>query len=187
MSVPQSSGADDTMIANPVSLPEQTLIEPNDAAQGTIVEPIPQDDRDATITEKSPSQNPPEAACQTVIDAAAPNTGETLPEIQATAGSSSAGRGWAPTKGATGNAWPQALPTSATQPTTPKRSLNGPRAEDRYRLLDNFAHGGLGNIWRAKDTSIHREIAFKELLPKALRNPRRCRTVSRRGTDHRAA
>ena len=171
MSVPQSSGADDTMIANPVSLPEQTLIEPNDAAQGTIVEPFPQDDRDATITEKSPSQNPPEAACQTVIDAAAPNTGETLPEIQATAGSSSAGRGWAPTKGATGNAWPQALPTSATQPTTPKRSLNGPRAEDRYRLLDNFAHGGLGNIWRAKDTSIHREIAFKELLPKALRNP----------------
>ncbi len=171
MSVPQSSGADDTTTVNPVSLPEQTLVEPNDAAQGTIVEPIPQDDRDATITENSPSQNPREAACQTVIDAAAPNTGETLPEIQATAGSSSAGRAWAPTKGATGNAWPQALPTSATQPATPKRSLNGPRAEDRYRLLDNFAHGGLGNIWRAKDTSIHREIAFKELLPKALRNP----------------
>ena len=41
---------------------------------------------------------------------------------------------------------------------------------DRYQLLDNFAHGGLGNIWKAEDKAIRREVAFKELLPKALRN-----------------
>lgn len=39
---------------------------------------------------------------------------------------------------------------------------------DRYVLLDNFAHGGLGNLWRAEDTAIRCEVAFKELLPKAL-------------------
>ncbi len=41
---------------------------------------------------------------------------------------------------------------------------------ERYQLLDNFAHGGLGNIWKAEDKAIRREVAFKELLPKALRN-----------------
>lgn len=171
MSVPQSSRADDTTATNPGAIPEQTLAEPLESIERTIVESNQNNDPNRTIVADSPIRSSSKAAFPTVIDPAALNTGETLSEIQATAGSSSAGRAWAPTKGTTGNAWPQALPTSATQPTTPKRSLNGPRAEDRYRLLDNFAHGGLGNIWRAKDTSIHREIAFKELLPKALKNP----------------
>ena len=114
----------------------------------------------------------PELGVPTILDSAIPLPEATAPGIQATAGSSSMGRAWAPTKGATGVAWPQPLPNSAQRPTTPQRPLSGPRAEDRYRLLDNFAHGGLGNIWRAKDSIIHREIAFKELLPKALKNPR---------------
>lgn len=42
---------------------------------------------------------------------------------------------------------------------------------ERYVLLDNFAHGGLGNLWRAEDKAIRREVAFKELLPRALKNP----------------
>lgn len=45
------------------------------------------------------------------------------------------------------------------------------RTADRYVLLDNFAHGGLGNLWRAEDTAIRREVAYKELLPKALKKP----------------
>lgn len=60
-----------------------------------------------------------------------------------------------------GGVWPQAAKD---------RPLSTPRAEDRYKLVDNFAHGGLGNIWRAEDKSIHREVAFKELLPRALKN-----------------
>lgn len=47
-----------------------------------------------------------------------------------------------------------------------------PQDEPRYSLLDNFAHGGMGNIWKAHDTRIHRQVAYKELLPRALRRPR---------------
>ena len=55
------------------------------------------------------------------------------------------------------------------RPSPPKREGMSSGA-DRYLLLDNFAHGGLGNIWKAEDKAIRREVAFKELLPKALRN-----------------
>ena len=41
---------------------------------------------------------------------------------------------------------------------------------DRYRLIDDFAYGGLGKIWLAEDTVIRRRIAFKELQPKWLKN-----------------
>ena len=41
----------------------------------------------------------------------------------------------------------------------------------RYELVDNFARGGLGSIWRAKDERLQREVAFKELLPAALKSP----------------
>ncbi len=51
------------------------------------------------------------------------------------------------------------------------RTQETPRATERYVLLDNFAHGGLGNLWRAEDTAIRREVAYKELLPKALKKP----------------
>lgn len=39
----------------------------------------------------------------------------------------------------------------------------------RYNMVDNFARGGMGNIWLAKDTMLKREIAYKELLPRAMR------------------
>lgn len=41
-------------------------------------------------------------------------------------------------------------------------------ASDRYRLIENFAHGGMGNIWRAEDERIRREVAYKELLPEIV-------------------
>lgn len=41
---------------------------------------------------------------------------------------------------------------------------------ERYDLQDNFAKGGLGKIWRAKDSRLQRDVAFKELLPHALEN-----------------
>ncbi len=51
------------------------------------------------------------------------------------------------------------------------RTNRPPQATERYVLLDNFAHGGLGKLWRAEDTAIRREVAYKELLPKALKKP----------------
>lgn len=41
---------------------------------------------------------------------------------------------------------------------------------ERYQLRDNFARGGLGKIWLAEDVRIRREVAYKELLPNALKN-----------------
>ncbi len=181
--------ADDVLAKGPGTLPDHTLVEPNESDEATIVDPSPRAaeamlvlrneniEHDATIGDSSPSLNTPrlnnsEADVHTIVEPSIPGAVAMSPEIQATAGSSSVARGWAATKGATGEAWPQPLPNAAKKPPTPQRQLRGPRAEDRYRLLDNFAHGGLGNIWRAKDSIIHREIAFKELLPKALKNPR---------------
>lgn len=44
-------------------------------------------------------------------------------------------------------------------------------AESHYDLVENFARGGLGKIWRARDSRLRREVAYKELLPRALANP----------------
>lgn len=168
-----SAGAlpDQTLVV-PDELSEATIVEPPTAAGVTVAEPSSVRDPEVTIADMSPNLENPESAVQTVVDPSVPDADETFPEIQATAGSSSAARAWAPTKGATGAAWPQPLPSSIRPPQMSPRPSHAPRAEDRYRLLDNFAHGGLGNIWRAEDTAIHRQIAFKELLPRALKNPR---------------
>ncbi|MHC4875386.1 MAG: protein kinase domain-containing protein [Planctomycetota bacterium] len=40
----------------------------------------------------------------------------------------------------------------------------------RYQLVSNFARGGLGQIWLAQDGRLRREVAYKELLPNALKN-----------------
>ena len=42
--------------------------------------------------------------------------------------------------------------------------------EQRYQLVTNFARGGLGQIWMANDTRLRREVAYKELLPNALKS-----------------
>lgn len=49
-------------------------------------------------------------------------------------------------------------------------SDGGPWTGPRYELVENFAQGGLGKIWRARDSRIQREVAYKELLPNALKN-----------------
>jgi serine/threonine protein kinase/Tfp pilus assembly protein PilF len=42
--------------------------------------------------------------------------------------------------------------------------------QQRYHLVNNFARGGLGQIWSAQDSRLRREVAYKELLPNALTN-----------------
>ena len=43
--------------------------------------------------------------------------------------------------------------------------------EQKYQLGSNFARGGLGQIWMANDIRLRREVAYKELLPAALKTP----------------
>ena len=133
----------------PVFDPQMTLIDSTpatmDAEQNRTEAPF---DPDETKFDDSPKKGfVPREPAATIIEPA--NAG--------TRGSS-AKTGFATSAGATGSRSQQ------------ERPLSAPRAEDRYTLVDNFAHGGLGNIWRAEDKSIHREVAFKELLPRALKN-----------------
>lgn len=63
-------------------------------------------------------------------------------------------------------------PASGSRRTAEARPVGTPDSgEDRFKLVDNFARGGLGKIWLATDGRIRREVAFKELLPKALKSP----------------
>ena len=165
-------------IADFATSPEHTLAVPQEhddatiadspGAGATFIQPDSAVDAEATQNLSTPSAFHPESAVQTLIGEPSQDPHATFAEIQATAGSSSVARGWAPTKGASGGNWSEQ--SRAAQPNAAPRTHKGPRTEERYKLLDNFAHGGLGNIWLAEDTSIHRQIAFKELLPKALKN-----------------
>lgn len=170
---------DQTMaITEPISAPDQTFVQSQEHVEATIVHSpgdgatmvLPDSAIDAGATQNlsTPSAFHPESAVQTLIGDPSQDPHATFAEIQATAGSSSVARGWAPTKGATGGNWSDQ--NRETQPNATPQTHKAPRVEERYKLLDNFAHGGLGNIWLAEDTSIHRQIAFKELLPKALKN-----------------
>ncbi|THV33925.1 serine/threonine-protein kinase [Glycomyces buryatensis] len=41
----------------------------------------------------------------------------------------------------------------------------------RYRLLERIAVGGMGEVWRASDTVLEREVAVKAMLPALLSEP----------------
>ena len=47
----------------------------------------------------------------------------------------------------------------------------GPKVRERYELLRLHETGGIGRIWLARDSSLGREVALKELLPERIDNP----------------
>ncbi|MFT5093819.1 MAG: hypothetical protein ACI93T_002649, partial [Porticoccaceae bacterium] len=89
-------------------------------------------------------------------------TGATEFESTATGGASSKGN-WNETRDS--NQKKQSSRKKAAHETS-----NRWDAEQRYQLVTNFARGGLGQIWMANDGRLRREVAFKELLPNALKN-----------------
>jgi serine/threonine protein kinase len=53
----------------------------------------------------------------------------------------------------------------------PEDAKSPPRlSAGRYQLLDEIAHGGMGVIWRATDTTLGREVAVKALMDKFAPN-----------------
>lgn len=150
------SGDDQTVVADEAAHEsERTLVEQSELPQGvTRTMPPRSSAPDATLVEDTAGATGSKGMSFEDRTAAMPSQGPTRPSVTVT----SPGRAGKSPAGGDGR--------SGTQP----QAAAGASFSDRYQLVENFAHGGLGNIWRAEDKSIRREVAFKELLPKALRN-----------------
>jgi serine/threonine-protein kinase len=49
----------------------------------------------------------------------------------------------------------------------------------RYEVLSRIGAGGMGEVWRAQDTSLHREVALKALPPAVASDPDRLKRFQR--------
>ncbi len=159
--------------------PNQTSIEGgSDSADGTVVESATHDDA-TYVTGSSTGNADPEGTIiegataessdpdGTIIEgstgrASSSQTGATEFESSSTAGASGKGN-WNKTRDSNQKKKP---PKGKAAHETANRW----DAEQRYQLVTNFARGGLGQIWMANDSRLRREVAFKELLPNALKN-----------------
>ena len=139
----------------------------NAAPDGTVIEGATNQgvDPDGTIIEGSTAKTTDPDG--TIVEGAtgagrSSATGATEFESTATGGASSKGN------------WNQTRDSNQKKPPTGRKAAhetaNRWDAEQRYQLVTNFARGGLGQIWMANDGRLRREVAFKELLPNALKN-----------------
>ncbi len=177
-----------------VSDPDQTSIEEaTDNDDGTVIESAPHDEDATYIAESSTDNADPDG---TIIEGATSEAADpngTIIEgtsarttdadgtiIEGATGEASASQTGATefessTTGASGKGnWNETRDPGQKKPSKKGKAAhetaNRWDAEQRYPLVTNFARGGLGQIWMANDSRLRREVAFKELLPSALKN-----------------
>ena len=49
----------------------------------------------------------------------------------------------------------------------------------RYEILSPIGTGGMGEVWKARDTKLTRDVAIKVLLPAVANDPERLARFSR--------
>ncbi|MGE5358587.1 MAG: protein kinase domain-containing protein, partial [Bacteroidales bacterium] len=60
-----------------------------------------------------------------------------------------------------------------------RRQRNLPTDVIHYRIQRSIGSGGMGEVYFAEDTKLHRNVALKVLLEDAARDPERCDRFTR--------
>jgi len=70
-------------------------------------------------------------------------------------------------------------PTSQFRPRANRVNLSPGDHLGRYEILTSIGAGGMGEVWRARDTELGREVAIKVLPPKVADSPERRKRFER--------
>lgn len=163
------SGDDETIAAAPVSGHDEDV---------TIQQSVDSEDDGAGTSNSVNDGVDPDATVAAEVSQGSTDPDGTVPEgVTGASGSPESavtGLDSASIKGSARGGWSQTRDSKQKSQSAGRRNVhetvNRWDLEQRYQLVSNFARGGLGQIWMANDSRLRREVAFKELLPRALRN-----------------
>jgi|GEM_PF-567762 serine/threonine protein kinase/Tfp pilus assembly protein PilF len=144
---------------------DATIVEPGmGSPDATLVDPSSFSDTAATLMDPSSAiaSGADDGTTGTVLESELPSRGSGVESaFGQTAASAGSGQGnWNATRSRDGAAKKKGAHETADRW----------EEEQRYQLVNNFARGGLGQIWLASDVRLRRDVAYKEMLPAALKN-----------------